>query len=115
MFRLSSLTSIIRRQSSQQARRRNVAMILHGCGVYDGTEIHEATRNVLIESARIARGNVHSLDDLNASNFDALFIPGGFGVAKNLSNFASENASCALLAKLEDIVKKFHSDGKPMG
>ncbi|CAH8845543.1 unnamed protein product [Trichobilharzia szidati] len=80
----------------------------------NGSTMNEK-RNVLIESARIARGNVHSLDDLNASQFDALFIPGGFGVAKNLSNFASQNASCTLLAKLEDIVKKFHSDGKPMG
>ena len=45
-------------------------------------------RNVLTESARIARGNVKDLSILNASDYDAIIIPGGFGAAKNLSNFA---------------------------
>jgi len=44
---------------------------------------------VLIESARITRGDVHDLESLNASDFDGVFIPGGFGAAKNLSDFAS--------------------------
>ena len=41
-------------------------------------------RNVLVESARIARGNIKSLSGLEASNFDAVIFPGGFGAAKNL-------------------------------
>jgi enhancing lycopene biosynthesis protein 2 len=45
-------------------------------------------RNVLLESARIARGNVKPLTELKASDYDALVVPGGFGVAKNLSDYA---------------------------
>uniref|UniRef100_A0A2K6ELF4 Glutamine amidotransferase class 1 domain containing 3 n=1 Tax=Propithecus coquereli TaxID=379532 RepID=A0A2K6ELF4_PROCO len=99
-----------------------VALVLSGCGVYDGTEIHEAsailvhlsrggaevqifapdvpqmhvidhtkgqpseseTRNVLTESARIARGKIADLATLSAANHDAAIFPGGFGAAKNL-------------------------------
>ena len=46
-------------------------------------------RNVMAESARIARGNVKPLNELKSSDFDALFIPGGFGAAKNLCSFAT--------------------------
>jgi enhancing lycopene biosynthesis protein 2 len=49
---------------------------------------HEDNRNVLEESARIARGKISDLADLNADDFDALVVPGGFGAAKNLSNWA---------------------------
>ncbi|XP_059866223.1 glutamine amidotransferase-like class 1 domain-containing protein 3, mitochondrial isoform X2 [Delphinus delphis] len=99
-----------------------VAVVLSGCGVYDGTELHEAssilvhlsragaevqifapdipqmhvidhtkgqpsegeTRNVLTESARIARGKITDLAKLSAANHDAAVFPGGFGAAKNL-------------------------------
>ena len=44
-------------------------------------------RNVLVESARIARGNVKNMQELKSGDFDALFVPGGFGAAKNLSDF----------------------------
>lgn len=108
-------------------KRKKFAVVLSGCGVYDGAEIHEATislleimkqggiyeifapnmkqahvinhltgevmaeeRNVLVESARIARGNIKDLKDFKADDFDVLFFPGGFGGAKNLSNFAFE-------------------------
>ncbi|XP_044775256.1 glutamine amidotransferase-like class 1 domain-containing protein 3A, mitochondrial isoform X2 [Neomonachus schauinslandi] len=98
-----------------------VALVLSGCGVYDGTELHEAsavlvhlsrggaevqifapdipqmhvvdhakgqpseseTRNVLTESARIARGKITDLARLSAANHDAAIFPGGFGAAKN--------------------------------
>ncbi len=52
-----------------------------------GQEMDEK-RNVLIEAARIARGEISDLDGIDCSKFDALIIPGGFGVAKNLSDFA---------------------------
>ena len=51
-----------------------------------GEEMPEK-RNVLIESARIARGKIKALSAFDASNFDALIFPGGFGAAKNLSTF----------------------------
>ena len=102
-----------------------VGVLLSGCGVYDGAEIHEAvltllaldragaeivctapdkaqmhvvnhrtgdvtdeTRNVLDESARIARGDITPLSELSAADLDALILPGGFGAAKNLCDFA---------------------------
>ncbi len=110
---------------------KNVAVVLAGCGVYDGSEIHEAVitllnlhklgakvsffapdtqqvhtlnhldgsqevvaRNVLVESARIARGQIAPLSDFDASKFDALIFPGGFGAAKNLCSFAFDGANC---------------------
>src|SRR5690606_33152639 len=113
--------------------QKKVAVILSGCGVYDGSEIHAAvitplrldqrgahaqcfapnipqfhvvdhltgevsgeTRNVLTESARIARGEVKDVRQLHAAEFDALIIPGGFGAAKNLSDFAVAGAACCV-------------------
>uniref|UniRef100_A0A8C4EHH5 Si:ch211-153b23.5 n=1 Tax=Dicentrarchus labrax TaxID=13489 RepID=A0A8C4EHH5_DICLA len=131
---------------------KRVAVILSGCGVYDGTEIHEASavlvhlsraeakvqmfapdadqmhvvnhcegkpteekRNILQESARIARGNVTDLAKLDVSAFDAAIIPGGFGVAKNLSDWAVNNKDCAIQPDLEKLIKAFHKAGKPLG
>jgi len=105
---------------------RKVAVVLSGCGVYDGAEVQESayalahlslagctvscfapnkeqfhvidhttgqtpdeTRNCLVESARIARGDVKPLSELSVDSFDALIIPGGFGAAKNLCNHAT--------------------------
>jgi len=104
---------------------RKIGVLLHGCGVYDGTEIHEAvltmlaireagqdyvciapdvdqhhvidhtngeeinqTRSVLVESARIARGEVEALTIDHANHIDALVMPGGFGTAKNITKWA---------------------------
>ena len=101
------------------------AVLLSGCGVFDGAEINEAvltllsleergieysvfapdreqhhvvnhatgeemaeSRNIFVESARIVRGNINKLSEFNANDFSALFIVGGFGVAKNFSDFA---------------------------
>uniref|UniRef100_A0A3B4X047 Si:ch211-153b23.5 n=1 Tax=Seriola lalandi dorsalis TaxID=1841481 RepID=A0A3B4X047_SERLL len=131
---------------------KRVAVILSGCGVYDGTEIHEASavlvhlsragakvqmfapnadqmhvvnhcegkpteekRNILQESARIARGDVTDLAKLDVTAFDAAIIPGGFGVAKNLSDWAVKNKDCTILPQLEKIIKAFHKAGKPLG
>ncbi|XP_063070023.1 glutamine amidotransferase-like class 1 domain-containing protein 3, mitochondrial [Engraulis encrasicolus] len=129
-----------------------VAVVLSGCGVYDGTEIHEASavlvhlsrggaevqmfapdvaqmhvidhskgqpseesRNVLAESARIARGNVLDAAKLTAGDHDAVIFPGGFGAAKNLSTFAVDGKDCKVNAEVERVLKDFHKAGKPIG
>jgi enhancing lycopene biosynthesis protein 2 len=131
---------------------KKFAVILAGCGVYDGAEIHEATltllaikkneadyeifapdvpqhhvinhltgeemketRNVLVESARIARGAIKPLSELDVNQFDAVVIPGGFGVAKNLCDFAFKGADCSLNEEVELVLKKFHELRKPIG
>lgn len=131
---------------------KKIAVILSGCGVYDGAEIHESvitllrldqrgaqvqcfapniaqlhvinhltgeempeSRNVLVESARIARGNVKDLREASAEDFDALIVPGGFGAAKNLSNFAVEGAGCTVQPELLALTEAFAEAGKPVG
>lgn len=70
------------------------------------------SRNVLVESARITRGNIKPLTELNVENYDALFIPGGFGAAKNLSNFATKAADMTVDPKVEEIMLAFSSHKK---
>ncbi|XP_068182315.1 glutamine amidotransferase-like class 1 domain-containing protein 3, mitochondrial [Antennarius striatus] len=131
---------------------KRVAVILSGCGVYDGTEIHEASailvhlsragakvqmfalnadqmhvvnhcegkptegnRNILQESARIARGDVTDLAKLEVSEFDAVIMPGGFGVAKNLSNWVVKNKDFTIEPQVEKLITAFHKAGKPLG
>ncbi|MBH3403475.1 isoprenoid biosynthesis glyoxalase ElbB [Pseudomonas glycinae] len=131
---------------------KKVAVILSGCGVYDGAEIHESvitllrldqrgaqvqcfapniaqlhvinhltgeempeSRNVLVESARIARGNVKDLREADVEDFDALIVPGGFGAAKNLSNFAIEGAGCTVQPQVLALAEAFAEAGKPVG
>jgi len=131
---------------------KNFAVILSGSGVFDGSEIHEATlsmyeikkqganyevfapdidqyhvinhitgqpmeekRNVLIESARIARGKIKPLSEFNADNYDAILFPGGFGAAKNLSTFAFDGADCEINEDVKKAVISMHSSGKPIG
>ncbi len=128
-----------------------VGILLAGCGVYDGSEIHETVismlaldrtglqvqclapsmkqmhvmdhlrgeeqeeeRNVLVESARIARGEVLSLADAKVADFDALVIPGGFGVAKNLCDFATKGAECSVNPQVESFVLGMVEAGKPI-
>ncbi|WP_192562797.1 isoprenoid biosynthesis glyoxalase ElbB [Pseudomonas gozinkensis] len=131
---------------------KKVAVILSGCGVYDGAEIHESvitllrldqrgaqvqcfapniaqlhvinhltgeempeSRNVLVESARIARGDVKDLREADVEDFDALIVPGGFGAAKNLSNFAIEGAGCTVQPEVLALAEAFAEAGKPVG
>lgn len=132
---------------------KKVAVILSGCGVQDGAEIHEAVlcllhltkqgasyqcfapdkpqrdvinhltgeaaagqgRNVLVEAARIARGNIKPVTELNAADFDALLLPGGFGVAKNLCDFATRGADTQLDADVLAACKSFATARKPAG
>ena len=79
-----------------------------------GEEMHEQ-RNVLVESARIARGNIRSLTRFNADLFDAIIIPGGFGVAKNLCTWAFEGDNCSVNPDAEKAIKGMYAAKKPIG
>ncbi|AKA38338.1 isoprenoid biosynthesis glyoxalase ElbB [Yersinia ruckeri] len=131
---------------------KRVGVVLSGCGVFDGAEIHESVltllaldragveavcfapdkpqlhvinhlsgevsaevRNVLVESARIARGHIQPLSAANSDNLDALIVPGGFGAAKNLSSFATEGSACSVDQDLYKLVQKMHKADKPIG
>jgi enhancing lycopene biosynthesis protein 2 len=131
---------------------KKIAVILSGCGVYDGAEIQESvitllrldqrgcevqcfapniaqlhvinhltgeempeSRNVLVESARIARGEVKDIREANVDDFDALVVPGGFGAAKNLSNFAVEGAGCTVQPEVLALAEAFAESRKPVG
>lgn len=130
-----------------------VAVVLSGCGVYDGTEIHEAvltmlaldqqgasyqclapnipqrhvinhltgaeakgeTRNVLVEAARIARGEILDLAQARVEDYDALMVPGGFGAAKNLSSFAVDGSAMTVQPDFLRFAQAMHRAGKPIG
>ena len=129
-----------------------IAVVLSGCGVYDGSEIHEAvltllaldrqgatvhcfapnisqhhvidhltgqeageSRNVLVESARIARGRIMDLKAFEADAFDGIIFPGGFGAAKNLSSFAFEGAECSVNPDVAAAIQAMREHGKPIG
>ncbi len=128
------------------------AVVLSGCGVYDGSEIHEAvltllaidragcayqcfapdvpqmhvinhvlgaptdeTRNVLVESARIARGAILPLSQYDPADFDVLILPGGFGAAKNLCTFAVDGPNCTVDPDTAKAVAATHAAKKPIG
>ena len=131
---------------------KRIGVILSGCGVYDGSEIHEAvitllaidragaeavcmapdvpqmhvvnhltgkpaegeTRNVLIESARIARGNIKDLATVKAADIDALILPGGFGAAKNLCDFAVAGPDCSVNSEVARLIKEMYAVQKPI-
>ena len=86
----------------------------HVLNFITGQEMDE-TRNVLVESARIARGNIRDLVEYNADDFDALVIPGGLGVAKNLSTFAFDGPHCIVNEQVERAVRDTAAQGKPIG
>ncbi len=79
-----------------------------------GQEMAEQ-RNVLIESARIARGNILDLAEFNADTVDGLIIPGGFGAAKNLCTYAFDGSDCSVNKDVENAVKTMYAAGKPIG
>lgn len=129
-----------------------IGVLLSGCGLYDGSEIHEAVltllaldragaeivcmapdtdqyhvinhvtqevteekRNVLVESARIARGEIADLKGVQAGDLDGLIIPGGFGAAKNLSDFAVKGPEATVHPEVKRILDEMVSAGKPVG
>lgn len=73
------------------------------------------SRNVLVESARIARGEVMATDALNIDEFDGLIIPGGFGAAKNLCNFATNGNECEVYPQVAQFVAEFVNLSRPVG
>ena len=132
---------------------KKIAVLLSGCGVFDGSEIHEAvltllalaqagasyqcfapdiaqlhvinhaagavaeteTRNVLVESARIARGDIKATTELDVGKFDGLVIPGGFGAAKNLCDFAVNGAAAQISPLVTDFIGSFIKAKKVVG
>ena len=79
----------------------------------NGEELIEE-RSILIESARIARGNIISLDDVKFEDISSLVIPGGFGVAKNLSSWAFDGYNCKILKEVRDLILHCVSHQKPI-
>jgi enhancing lycopene biosynthesis protein 2 len=79
-----------------------------------GQEMAEE-RNVLIESARIARGNIKPLAEYRAVDFAGLVIPGGVGVAKNLCTYAFDGSDCTVIPEVARAITSTHADGKPIG
>jgi enhancing lycopene biosynthesis protein 2 len=73
------------------------------------------TRNVLVESARIARGKIMDIASVSASDLEALIFPGGFGAAKNLSSFAVDGANCTVNKDVEQLIRAMHAARKPIG
>lgn len=87
---------------------------LHVINHLTGEEMPEK-RNVLVESARIARGNIKPLAEYNPKDYDAIIFPGGFGVAKNLCTFAVDGPDCKVNPDVEKAVKDTHAVKKPIG
>jgi enhancing lycopene biosynthesis protein 2 len=73
------------------------------------------TRNALVEAARISRGNITPLAQLDPMEFDAIVFPGGFGAAKNLCTFAKDGPNCQVEPDVERVIRTFHEQKKPIG
>ena len=129
------------------------SIVLSGCGVQDGSEIHETVltmlhldqagigiqsfapdaaqaavvdhctgtpvrgtpRNMLVESARITRGNIKPLADWTPEACDMLIFPGGFGAARNLCTFADDGADCRVEAHTEQVLRTALTRRIPIG
>ncbi len=129
-----------------------VGVLLCGCGMYDGSEVHEATltlffldragaeivcmapdiaqaevvnhvsgqatgekRQVLVEAARIARGDIRDIKQVKASELNALILPGGLGASKNLCDFTFKGAGCTVNPEVARLIREVHQAGKPIG
>ena len=108
-----TLLRLDQRGAQVQCFAPNIAQ-LHVINHLTGEEMPE-TRNVLVESARIARGNIKDIREADVEDFDALIVPGGFGAAKNLSNFAIEGAGCTVQPEVLALTEAFAEAGKPVG
>jgi enhancing lycopene biosynthesis protein 2 len=80
-----------------------------------GNPVPGESRNVLVESARIARGSISDLKKLDAATLDALILPGGFGAAKNLCDYALKGAGFDVNPDVASVVRAFFDAGKPLG
>jgi len=131
---------------------KKIGVLLSGCGVKDGSEIHEAVltllaiaqqgaeavclapdaeqsavidhlsglpmnekRNMLVESARIARGKIRNVRDVRASELDAVILPGGYGAVLNLCSFGKDGPDCRVHPDVERLLQEMHRAGKPIG
>lgn len=72
-------------------------------------------RNIMTEAARIARGNVLPIEQFKASDYDALFFPGGFGAAKNLCDYAFKGEAMEVKPDVARVILEMHEAGKPIG
>ena len=72
-------------------------------------------RNVMTESSRISRGDIKNIEDVHAKNLDVLIFPGGYGVAKSISDFAFRGALCVVIPEVERLVNEMHQAEKPLG
>ena len=132
-------------------KRTCIGIVLSGCGVHDGSEIHETVlamlaldrsgaeivcmapdrdqtdvvnhrtgkpsvdrRNVLVESARIARGKIRDVSQVKAGDLDGVVLPGGYGAAQNLCSFATEGAGCSVDPAVVQLLQELHATGKPI-
>ena len=77
-------------------------------------EVMKESRNVLIEAARIARGNIKPMAEYSADEFDAIILPGGFGVAKNLCSYAFDGTDMKIDRVVEKAIRDTHAAGKPI-
>lgn len=131
---------------------KKIGVVLSGCGVMDGAEIHESVltllaiskngaegvcmapnieqvhvinhltgnvapgekRNVLVESARIARGQIQDIKNVKASDLDALAFPGGYGAAKNLCDFAAKGENAQANPEVARLVREMVKAQKPV-
>ena len=80
-----------------------------------GEEAKGEARNVLVESARIARGTIRDIAGVKASDVDALILPGGFGAAKNLCDYAFKGPNCSVNPDVARLATEVHTAGKPIG
>jgi len=88
---------------------------LHVVDHRTGDVVEGETRNVLTESARIARGDIKDVKEVAVGDIDALIIPGGFGAAKNLCTFATEGTACSIQEDVGRLVREVVAAGKPLG
>ena len=87
----------------------------HVINHYSGEVIPGESRNLLVESARIARSRITDLKNIDTLALDAMILPGGYGVAKNLSNYAFKGADCTVDPDVAAAVQSFYKAGKPLG
>jgi enhancing lycopene biosynthesis protein 2 len=87
---------------------------LHVVNHLSGEIATDESRNVLVESARIARGNIKDMSAVQVGDFDALVIPGGFGAAKNLCDFATKGVDCVVHSEVKRLVLATVNAGKPL-
>jgi enhancing lycopene biosynthesis protein 2 len=128
-----------------------IGVLLSGCGVNDGAEIHEAvmamlaideaghdyqcisvnkkqhhvinhitgeemdeSRNMMVEAARIARGDIKDIRDITPQDISALLIPGGFGSAKNFSKWAFKGPDGELIPEVKQLIVDMVNAKKPV-